>query len=80
MRKIAGVDGRVLPEPPHAAEPSTNDSAPTIAKGGRQSVRCSGLSAIYLLVSGTSSTMAMQYPWGLTLVAFFTMVIFIVVS
>ena len=35
---------------------------------------------IYLLLSGTSSTIAMQYPWGLTLVAFFTMVIFIVVS
>jgi hypothetical protein len=32
------------------------------------------------LASGTSSTMVMQNPWGFALVAFFTMVIFIVVS
>jgi hypothetical protein len=70
----------VPPEPPHAAEPSSNDSAPTTTKGGRRPVRCSGFSAIYLLLRGTSSTMVMQNPWGLTLVAFFTMVIFIVVS
>jgi hypothetical protein len=32
------------------------------------------------LFNGTSSTIDMQNPWGLTAVAFFTMVIFIVVS
>jgi hypothetical protein len=66
----------------HAADEHSNTvaSAPTAAIGRRRLV-CSVLAVvIYRLFNGTSSTIIMQNPWGLTLVAFFTMVIFIVVS
>ena len=46
----------------------------------RPLIHCLDRFAIYLLLSGTSSTIAMQYPWGFTEVAFFTILIFIVIS
>jgi predicted secreted protein len=66
----------------HAADEhsTTEASAPTAPMKRPRLVRAVLAVIIYRLFNGTSSTMAQQYPCGLTLVAFFTMVIFIVVS
>ena len=57
----------------------SNTSAPTTnAIRVCRLARSVASSGIYCLFSGTSSTIEMQYPWGLTLVAFFTILIFIV--
>jgi hypothetical protein len=82
IRSIAGFGGSFELagdlQPAHQ-QTATAAKTPTAVADRRRAprvrVRC-----IYLLLSGTSSTIAMQYPWGLTAVAFFTMVIFIVVS
>ena len=82
MRSIAGFGGPFEVagdlQPSHQ-QTITARRTPTAVVDRRRAPRVR-VCCIYLLLSGTSSTIAMQYPWGLTLVAFFTMVIFIVVS
>jgi hypothetical protein len=59
---------------------TTAESAPTTLVGWRLLIHRLVHFPIYLFASAASSTIAMQYPWGLTVAAFFRMVIFIVVS
>jgi hypothetical protein len=86
LTPIRSVVGAAAPpeetEPRHPiVEANENErSAPTTKIGWRRLAHSAAPYGIYLLFNGTSSTIAMQYPWGLTLVAFFTIVIFIVIS
>ena len=82
-RSVAGFGGTC--EPPDDRQPvhhhrATEASAPTAAADRHRPGPPVRDWFIYLLFNGTSSTIAMQYPWGLTLVAFFKILIFIVVS
>lgn len=81
-RKVEDVRSAVGPRGDRQADrhTATEVSAPTATIDWRRLGRGVRAWFIYLLFNGTSSTIAMQYPWGLTLVAFFTIVIFIVVS
>ena len=82
IRRVAGGRTREPAEFRHAADEhnTTEASAPTAAIDWRRLGPSVIAWFIYRLFNGTSSTIDMQNPWGLTLVAFFTILIFIVIS